>query len=52
MGQSWVLQGSDFSLEPEQDPPLLSETVLVLVDFCDPPPQLLEHEPLGVQSDH
>ena len=52
MGQSWVLQGSDFSLEPKQDPPLLSEAVLVLVDFFDPPPQLFEQDPLTVQLDH
>ena len=48
--QSCVLQGSVFSLEPGQDPPLLSETVLVY--FCNPPPQLFEHEPIGVQLDH
>ena len=51
-GQSWVLQDSDFSLKPGQDPPLLSGMVLSLVKFCDPPPQLLEHDPLGVQLDH
>ena len=52
VGQSWVLQESDFSLKPEQDPPLLSDTVLYLVDFCNPPPQVLEHDPLVVQPDH
>ena len=52
VGQSWVLQESVFSLKPEQDPPLLSDMVLYLLDFCDPPPQLLEHDPLGVQFDH
>ena len=51
-GQSWVLQETVFSLVPEQDPPLLSGTVLYLVKFCDPTPQLLEHLPLGVQLDH
>ena len=51
-GQSWVLQEEVFSLKPEQDPPLLSDTVLYLLYFCDPPPQLLEHGPIGVQLDH
>ena len=51
-GQPWVLQESDFSLKPEQDPPLLSKTVLYLVDFCNPPPHVLEHDPLDVQLDH
>ena len=51
-GQACILQESVFSFEPEQEPPLLSNTVLSLVNFWDPPPQLLEHEPFGVQSDH
>ena len=50
--QSWVLQESNFSLKPEQDPPLCSGTVLYLVDFWFPPPQLLEQHPVDDQGDH
>ena len=53
--RSWnslVLQGSYFSLEPEQDPPLLSCTVLYLVYFWVPPPQVAEHDPLANQLNH
>ena len=51
-GQLWVLQESCFSLEPKQDPPLLPDKVLCLIDFFVPPPQLLEHGPLDDQLDH
>ena len=50
--QDWLLQELDFSLEPEQVPPLLSCTLLGLVDFWVPPPQLLEHDPHADQFDH
>ena len=40
------------SLDPEQDPPFLSTTVLNLLNFWLPPLQLLEHDPLADQSDH
>ena len=51
-GQPWLLQDWDFSLEPEQVPPLLSCTLLDLVDFWVPPPQVLEHDPQPDQFDH
>ena len=47
-----VLQSSYIVYDPEQDPPLLSVTVLYLVYFCRPPSQVLEHNPLVFQSDH
>ena len=50
--QSCVLQESIFSLKPEQDPPLLPDTILSLVYFWNPPPQLLEQDPLIIQFDH
>ena len=52
-GQLPVLQSSNFSFEPGQDPlPLFLDPIINLVYLCLPPPQLLEHDPLAVQSDH
>ena len=51
-GQAWILQDWDFSLDPEHVPPLLCCTVLDLVDFWVPTPQVLEHDPHADQFDH
>ena len=51
-GQPWLLQDAYFTLEPEQVPPYFSCTVLYLVDFRVPPPQLFEQDPYEDQLDH